>query len=530
MVRCTRYKLLSYKLVESLCCLLLVLPSDSTIAESRTPHRTSLLVTGLADHLSLPSSESPLEGRTDVSPLRINAFVYGEGKLDISLPIRRDFPSERSFSIGGREVTDSTTATFMQGQIGIGGSVRLSPSVRVSPVALSVINQKLKITFLGRRKGSKGRQRLYTIHTSLTKLDPTNARVSSVPAHAARSGSCSTPVEDVTGHRHSDHEFKLNSRPELSAQNAVSVRVATLSTDADPEWYAKFGGESNAEILRVINTAEALFFRNFGITFRIVKQHTYTDSSPYSATRADYLLSQFVRNPENPFNLGLAPETFDRDVDLKHLFSGKNLESNVLGIAYIGSLCATPNLAYGATQHNIFDTTFGIFAHEISHSMGAFHDPAAPGTVMYPSISIPAADRYSSRSLSEIRGFLLRSNSCLSTETVDRPAGETPGSISSPVLAPRTLTLERRQTKPGAAVRLRGSLIENSNTPIEGIAINLVLKGTVVATTTTNRNGIFSFTLPKRFISKRGASVYVTTDDGETISKSLSISAARAKR
>ncbi len=506
------------------------------MGESRTPHRTPLLISGLTQQLSkvsdLSSTLTTTEraDRANISPVTVKAFVYGEGRVEISLTIKRDFSAERSFTIGGREIQDSTAATFMQGKIALGGGLRRTSSPRVSRTALSVINNKLRITFLGRKKGSKGRQRLYTIQAIVNGAAPATARVSSIPAHAARNGSCSTPVEDVSGHRHSTHEFESNSQPEINAQSVVAARVATLSTDADPEWYAKYGSESNAEILRIINTAEALFFRNFGMTFRVVKQHTYTDSSPYTSTRADYLLSQFVRNPENPLNLGLAPASFDTDVDLKHLFSGKSLEGNILGIAYIGSLCATPHLAYGLTQAHIFDTTYGIFAHEISHSFGAFHDPAAPGTVMYPSISIPPADIYSSRSLSEIRGFLLRSNACLSTELVDRPADDTPGSITSPVTAPRTLTLKKRSLKAGNLIRFTGTLTEGSARPVRDATINLIVKDSVTATVTTNKNGKYTFAISSRHFPKRGTSVYVATEDWGTISNPLSISSARSRR
>lgn len=524
------------KNVSLLTLLICALVSTPSMGESHTPHRTPLLVRGLTEHLpetrGLSSTLSVMKHieREDIDPVTVKAFVYGEGRVELSLSLKRDFSAKRSFTMGGREIQDTTAATFMQGKIALGGGLRRSSSARISQTALSVIKNKLRITFLGRRKGSKGRQRLYTIHAIMNGAVPTTARVSSIPARATRNGACSTPVEDVNGHRHTSHELESNSHPELSAQAVVGARVATLSADADPEWYAKFGDESNAEMLRIINTSEALLFRSFGITFRVVKQHTYTDSSPYTSTNANYLLSQFVRNPENPHNLGLTPESFDTDVDLKHLFTGKSLEGNILGIAYIGSLCATPHLAYGVTQAHIFDTTYGIFSHEISHSLGAFHDPSGPGTVMYPSISIPPTSVYSSRSLAEIRGFLLRSNSCLSTELIDRPAGESPGSITSPILAPRALTLKKRSLKAGALIRLSGSLTEDSTTSVAGATINLIVKNSIVATTTTNTNGRYTFTVSSRLFSKRGASVYVATDDWATISKPLSVSSARSKR
>ena len=536
MRRGSQYKFFPHQITATLLILLTAFTSYTAVAESRTPHRTELALTGLAGHLaqtsafSAASDATASSDRQNIKPVTVRAQIYGEGRIEASLTIKRNFSGERSFTVAGREVPDTTNATFLQGKLAIGGSVRRSSSTRIVPTALSVINNKLRVTFLGRRKGSKGRQRLYTIIATVGEAAPTTARVSSIPARATRKGACSTPVEDVAGHRHDTHEIESHPESELQAQTLVTARVATLSTDADPEWYAKFGNESNAEILRVINTSEALFFRNFGIAFRIVKQHTYTDASPYTSTRADYLLSQFVRNPENPSNLGLTAQSFDTDVDLKHLFSGKTIENNVLGIAYIGSLCATPHLAYGLTQAHIFDATFGIFSHEISHSLGAFHDASAPGTVMYPSISIPPANLYSTRSLSEIRGFLQRSNSCLSVELVDRHFGDDSGSIENQDPEPRALTLKKQSLRRGTSIRLSGTLSEGASSPVVGTVINLIVKNTVVATTTTNALGRYSFTLSSRTIVKRGASAYTATEDWGTISKALAVSVARSRR
>lgn len=536
MRRGSQYKFLPLQITTALLTLFTAFVPHVALAESRTPHRTELALTGLAQHLgkatsfSATSHTTASSDRQNIQPVTVRALVYGEGRIAASLTIKRNFSGQRTFTVSGREIPDTTDATFLQGKLALGGSVRKSGSTRITPTALSVINNKLRITFLGRRKGSKGRQRLYTIITTVGDAAQSTARVSNIPASATRKGACSTPVEDVTGHRHDTHEIESLTESELQAQTLVTARVATLSTDADPEWYAKFGNESNAEILRIINTSEALFFRNFGIAFRIVKQHTYTDASPYTSTRADYLLSQFVRNPENPTNLGLASETFDADVDLKHLFSGKTIDNNVLGIAYIGTLCANAQLAYGLTQAHIFDATFGIFSHEISHSLGAFHDAAAPGTVMYPSISIPPATVYSTRSLSEMRGFLQRSNSCLSVELVDRQFGNVSGSIENQTPEPRALTLKKQSLRRGASIRLSGTLSQGLTTPVAGTIINLIVNNSVVATTTTNDLGKYSFTLSSRIIGKRGASAYTATEDWGTISKALAVSAARSRR
>jgi hypothetical protein len=77
---------------------------------------------------------------------------------------------------------------------------------------------------------------------------------------------------------------------------------------------------------------------------------------------------------------------------------------------------------------------------------------------------------------------------------------------------------------------LRGSLTENSITPIADATVNLIIKSAIVATTRTNKSGKYEFTIPNRLLSRRATKVYATTENWETISNSLSISPGRAKR
>jgi hypothetical protein len=102
----------------------------------------------------------------------------------------------------------------------------------------------------------------------------------------------------------------------------TTARVVTLSTDADPEWYAVYGELSNATIASIVNAAEAIFEKQLGVRFALVRQHVYIGTSAYVSSDASELLRSFAKNPENPANLGLSPLTFNEDVDAKHLFTG----------------------------------------------------------------------------------------------------------------------------------------------------------------------------------------------------------------
>ena len=101
--------------------------------------------------------------------------------------------------------------------------------------------------------------------------------------------------------------------------------------------------------------------------------------------------------------------TTNREADLKHLFTGKDLSGSVVGIAYIGGVCK--RYSYGLTQ-SYSTLTAKIFAHEIGHNLGASHDIESPGTLMYPYISSDPM-RLSDNSIQQIDGFIKNYATCI---------------------------------------------------------------------------------------------------------------------
>ena len=91
------------------------------------------------------------------------------------------------------------------------------------------------------------------------------------------------------------------------------------------EWYALFGVSSNAEILSAINAAEALYYRQLRIRFKVISQ-TVLDG--ITETDPNLLLNQFTKDPRTT-----------TIANVKYLFTGKDLDSLTVGIAYIGTIC-----------------------------------------------------------------------------------------------------------------------------------------------------------------------------------------------
>jgi hypothetical protein len=475
-----------------------------------------------------------------VPTVRLEGQVHGVGFVDARFNVRRNKTWTASMRRNGREAHDELSPVLLQGRLAAGGAWRTTGD-RIFPVAASIIGNQLKVSFPGRAKGSrKTWQRVYTIKMTLNGSIVVRARVSSIPKSAARRDSCGVPhtgvplSESVVPTEHATGEFSgagEESVPPIgigdAPQSPALARVVTISTDADPEWYQKYGDQSNAVIASLINATEAIYNRQLGLRFRIVKQHVYADTSPYGTTDPGMLLSAFTRNAENSSNLGTDPNTFHQDVDLKHLFTGKDIDGSVIGIAYIGVLCAVPSLSYGITQHYLEAANAGIFAHELGHNFGAGHDTSTREGLMFPSISIPPAQKFSDASLGEITGHLSKYGSCISLEQmVPRPdvtPGVDPNYPTVPPLSAASLTLRRARvgSRSDPIIKLSGSLLSQASAPISSVGISLLVAGEKVGSAVTATDGTFEFFVRMVLPRDRKVYVYVETEGGEIFSNFL---------
>lgn len=169
-------------------------------------------------------------------------------------------------------------------------------------------------------------------------------------------------------------EFERLTRDAHVAQQATSNRQAEIATEADFEYVSFFGSSAaaNAEILSIMNQVDGLYRQELGITFSVNYQHTWdTSSDPYSAAAADQMLYEFT----NYWNANMSGHTRD----LAHMWTGRPMEGNVAGIAWLGTVCADVGHSYGVSLRIPDGIKYAITAHEIGHNLGATHpDDANP--------------------------------------------------------------------------------------------------------------------------------------------------------
>lgn len=152
--------------------------------------------------------------------------------------------------------------------------------------------------------------------------------------------------------------------------------VAEIAADADVEFYLQYGSVQAVEdrVNAVINGLNIEYERDVAIR-HVISQIVVriAEPDPYSATDSGTLLNQFRSQWIN--NHSSVPR------DIAHLFTGKNIDSSVIGIAWIGAICGS--YGYGLVQSDCcgsFACATDLSAHELGHNWNAQHCDCAGTT------------------------------------------------------------------------------------------------------------------------------------------------------
>lgn len=155
-----------------------------------------------------------------------------------------------------------------------------------------------------------------------------------------------------------------------AAQGPGASSQIDLAVIGDFEFTTDKGGDAGASdaLITRMNNVDGIFSMQLGVQINVNRIDTFTsDNDPFtgqldSGTLLDEL-TVYRNATQGQYENGLS-----------HLFTGRNLEGNTVGIAYSGALCSR-RFGAGLTQ-GTHSTTMDslIAAHEIGHNFGAPHD------------------------------------------------------------------------------------------------------------------------------------------------------------
>lgn len=151
--------------------------------------------------------------------------------------------------------------------------------------------------------------------------------------------------------------------------------VCQLACEADFPFYQLNGSNvttTQNDITTVINNIDVIYRRDVQIQYTITTIVVRTTTDPYSSTASGTLLAQFG----NYWNATQGATVRDT----AHLFTGRNLDGSVIGVAYLGVVCNVGN-AYGLVESrytpNMTSRT-SLSTHEIGHNWNAGHCNGQP--------------------------------------------------------------------------------------------------------------------------------------------------------
>lgn len=163
----------------------------------------------------------------------------------------------------------------------------------------------------------------------------------------------------------------------------ASLYVCQIACDADNEYYDRNGsdvGATMADIEQIINAVDVIYERDVEIVYEITTILVRTtEPDPYSSSSSSTLLNQF-RNHWRSSQGGITR-------DIAQLFTGKNLDGSVIGVAYLGRICSS-TYGYGLveskyTPNFVFRTS--LSAHELGHNWNSSHCSGSDCRIMCPS-------------------------------------------------------------------------------------------------------------------------------------------------
>ncbi len=237
-------------------------------------------------------------------------------------------------------------------------------------------------------------------------------KVRRISRHAFSGKTCGVNASTTTTLEPVIRKSKLSATPVKTS----SLLSFDLATEADYDWFVRYGSSSNTKIQSILNKVQTIYEAQLSLTFNLTKQVVVsTSGSRYTSGNVETLLDSFRTYTENHSQLGSA--------DVHHLFTGKNTyvddgggntNDSVIGLAYLGVVCAFPTYTYGLTEHVDDALDHVTTAHEIGHNLNAQHDTA--GSIMGTELDVNnPPTQFSTTSRNQISSFVSGNSSCLSS-------------------------------------------------------------------------------------------------------------------
>lgn len=247
------------------------------------------------------------------------------------------------------------------------------------------------------------------------------------------------------------------------------IRVAVV---ADTEFAHNFesrGISPEEAIVARMNIVDGIFSRQLGVKVELAHSTVFRDVvDPFTQSKAVDLLDELRRYRRN--------SPIQRSMGLTHLMTGRDLNGDTVGIAYMGSVCDVDNAASLSEGTRSTTAAALIVAHEMGHNFNAPHDGEnACASVPHSFIMAPrlnGSDQFSSCSITQMQPTIARASCLTNFMPPDAGLEITTQSIQREVNAPFTVSF---------AVRALGEEASAAVTATATLPPGLELRGATVS-------------------------------------------------
>ena len=283
------------------------------------------------------------------------------------------------------------------------------------PAAMTITKNRAWIFYTSRRTGRPAAASI-SIGASAGTLNTRALRISRVPKGKLACGSHAGDDDNTpeTAHAESTRRKNISAHAPITALGVKPfspARILEVATEADPEFYDVYGEDTNAYIRAVLNAVDVIYTSSLGIKIKVTTQRlTKTTSGRRGPIEASRLLEAFRKSSFGSSAAG----------DIRHLFTGRDIDGLTIGIAYVGAVCTVEG-RYGVGLSYAVRPGLAPFlaAHEIAHNLSATHDMQSR-SIMNPAIT-EANSRFTEHALADMRDFVATTGGCLASEELSTP-------------------------------------------------------------------------------------------------------------